>query len=67
VNLQAIMSALPWVRRLWKILPPQGRIVVLILAAVAAFVYSRQGSQEVAEAKQRLERAGSVGEEQAGA
>jgi hypothetical protein len=65
VNLQAIMSALPWVRRLWKVLPPQGRIVVLILAAIAAFVYASRSSQEVAEAKQRLERAGTVVEEQA--
>jgi hypothetical protein len=61
MNLRAAMSAVPWVRRLWKFLPPQGRIVLLIVVAVAAFVYSRQGSQEAVEANLRAERAGTTG------
>jgi hypothetical protein len=61
VNVQAIMSALPWARRVWKLLPPQGRIVVLLLAAVAGFIYARQGSHEVQEAHARAERAGTAG------
>jgi hypothetical protein len=61
VNLQAALSALPWVRRLWKFLPPQGRIVLLLVVAVAAFLYSRQGGREAAEIDLREERAGTAG------
>ena len=45
----------------WKLLPPQGRIVVLLLAAVAGFIYARQGSHEVQQAHARAERAGTAG------
>lgn len=58
MNLSALMSALPWAKRVWKVLPPQGRIVVLVLAAVAGVIYARSGSKELDEARERAERAG---------
>lgn len=33
MNPQAIMSALPWLRRIWKMLPPPARVPVLLVAA----------------------------------
>ena len=60
MNFQAILSALPWVKRVWKILPPPARVVVLILAAIGGFLYSRQGRVEAAQAHELAERAGSA-------
>jgi hypothetical protein len=61
VNLSALMSALPWAKRVWKVLPPQGRIVVLLLAAIASLVYAVKSSRELDEVQERAERAGSAG------
>jgi hypothetical protein len=60
VNLQALMSALPWAKRVWKVLPPQGRILVLILAAIASMVYAMRSSKELDEVQERGERAGTA-------
>jgi hypothetical protein len=60
VNLQALMSALPWAKRVWKVLPPQGRILVLILAAIASLVYAMRSSKELDDVQARAERAGTT-------
>jgi hypothetical protein len=33
VNPQALIAALPWARRIWKVLPPQTRVPVLLVVA----------------------------------
>jgi hypothetical protein len=33
VNPQSLIAALPWVRRIWKVLPPQARVPVLLVVA----------------------------------
>ena len=64
MNLQTIMSAWPWVRRAWRLLPPQGRIVALVLVAVAGFAASWMGSRESAEVRAREQRTGTPAHQQ---
>lgn len=46
MNPQAIIAALPWLRRLWRIVPPQFRVPLLLIAAVIGIVQFIQGRNE---------------------
>ena len=49
MNPQAIISALPWLRRLWKFLPPNLRVPVLLIAAaigVWQFITGRKAGEQ---------------------
>lgn len=40
MNPQAIISALPWLRKLWKVMPPPLRVPLLVVgAAIGAWQY----------------------------
>lgn len=55
MNPQAIIAALPWLRRLWKFLPPNLRVPVLLIAAaigVWQYVTGRQAGQQRSAAKE---------------
>jgi hypothetical protein len=43
VNPQAIIAAVPWLRRLWKLTPPQMRVPLLVLVALVGVVQFVQG------------------------
>jgi hypothetical protein len=43
VNPQAIIAALPWLRRLWRLTPPPLRVPLLLLVAVVGLVQFFQG------------------------
>jgi hypothetical protein len=46
VNPQAIIASLPWLRRLWRVTPPQLRVPLLLVAAaigVWQFIQGRRG------------------------
>jgi hypothetical protein len=43
VNPQAILAAVPWLRRIWRITPPQLRVPLLLLVAVVGIVQFVQG------------------------
>lgn len=47
MNPQLLLSALPWVRRIWKVLPPALRVPVLVAAAAGALWYAMQGREEI--------------------
>jgi hypothetical protein len=47
VDPQTILSALPWVRRGWRMLPPQARPVVLVAVAGVALWYAWKGRQQL--------------------
>jgi hypothetical protein len=47
VNPQAIMAAVPWLRRIWRLTPPQLRVPLLLIVAlvgVIQFVLGRRQS-----------------------
>jgi hypothetical protein len=46
VNPQAIIAALPWLRRLWRVLPPPLRVPVLLIAAAIGVVQFLQGRKQ---------------------
>lgn len=52
---QTIIAALPWVRRGWKLLPPQARPFVLVIAAGIGIWYAVSGREQLAEARDRNE------------
>ena len=43
MNPQAIIAAVPWLRRIWKLTPPQLRVPLLLLVAVVGIVQFVQG------------------------
>lgn len=43
MNPQAIIAAVPWLRRLWKLAPPQLRVPLLVLVAIVGIVQFVQG------------------------
>jgi hypothetical protein len=43
VNPQAILAAVPWLRRIWKLTPPQLRVPLLLLVAIVGIVQFVQG------------------------
>jgi hypothetical protein len=48
VNPQAIMAAVPWIRRIWKVTPPNLRVPLLLVAAAVGvwqFVSGRQSAK----------------------
>lgn len=47
MNPQALLSALPWARRLWKVMPPALRVPVLLVAAGIGVWYAMQGREEM--------------------
>jgi hypothetical protein len=49
MNPQALLSALPWARRLWKVMPPALRAPVLLVAAGVGIWYALQGREELKE------------------
>jgi hypothetical protein len=58
VNPQAILAAVPWLRRLWRITPPQLRVPLLLVVAligIAQFISGR-GSDDDAPRVSREER-----------
>lgn len=45
MNPQAIIAALPWLRRVWRLTPPQLRVPLLLIAGaigIAQFVAGRR-------------------------
>ena len=58
MNPQAILSAIPWARRVWKALPPALRVPLLLVGAAAGVWYALEGRQELAEIKERERREG---------
>lgn len=49
MNPQAIISALPWLRKLWKVLPPPLRVPLLLIGAaigVWQFLQARKAEQQ---------------------
>ncbi|MTV24556.1 hypothetical protein FTX61_03865 [Nitriliruptoraceae bacterium ZYF776] len=56
MNPQAIIAALPWVRRGWRLLPPQARPFVLVVGAGVAIWYAVSGNKELAELRRKDER-----------
>jgi hypothetical protein len=47
VNPQAILAAVPWLRRIWRLTPPQLRVPLLLIVAlvgVIQFVLGRRQS-----------------------
>lgn len=49
MNLGAIFSALPWLRRAWQLLPPPLRVPVLLVAAGAGLWLAVTGRRELRE------------------
>jgi hypothetical protein len=47
MDLGMIMSALPWLKRLWKVLPPPLRIPVLLVAAAVAVWFVITGREDL--------------------
>lgn len=45
MDLRALLGALPWWRRVWRALSPQGQVLALVGLAVAAIAYALQGRQ----------------------
>lgn len=43
MNPQAIMAAVPWLRRIWKLTPPQLRVPLLLIVAAVGIVQFVQG------------------------
>jgi hypothetical protein len=58
VNPQALMSAIPWVRRVWKVMPPALRAPLLLVGAAAGVWYALEGRRELQEIKEREAREG---------
>jgi hypothetical protein len=47
MDLGMIMSALPWLKRIWKVLPPPLRVPVLLVVAAVAVWYVITGREEL--------------------
>lgn len=47
MELQAIMAAVPWLRRVWKLLPPPLRVPLLLVAAAVGVWYAVSGRREL--------------------
>lgn len=47
MNPQALLTALPWARRLWKVTPPALRVPMLLVGAGVAVWYALQGREEL--------------------
>jgi hypothetical protein len=52
MNPQALLSAVPWARRLWKVMPPALRAPVLLVGAGVAVWYALEGREELKEQAQ---------------
>jgi hypothetical protein len=50
VNPQAIIAAVPWLRRIWKLTPPKLRVPLLLVVAVVGVVQFVQGRKAQAPA-----------------
>ena len=46
MNPQAIIAALPWLRRAWRVLPPPLRVPVLLIAAAIGIFQFLQGRKQ---------------------
>lgn len=49
MEFQAIMVAVPWLRRVWKLLPPPLRIPLLLVVAAVGVWYAVTGRKELAD------------------
>jgi hypothetical protein len=49
VDPRMLMTALPWLRRVWRLLPPPLRIPVLIVAAAVGIWYAITGREQLKE------------------
>lgn len=47
MNPRAIMSAVPWVRRAWRMLPPALRVPVLLVGAAAGAWYALESRRDL--------------------
>ncbi|GGI02629.1 hypothetical protein [Egicoccus halophilus] len=47
-----LMSAIPWIRRAWRMLPPSLRLPVMLLAAAGGIYYAITGREELKHAIQ---------------
>jgi hypothetical protein len=47
MDLGMIMSALPWLKRIWKVLPPPLRIPILLVVAAVAVWYVITGREDL--------------------
>lgn len=47
MNLGAIISAVPWLRRVWKLMPGPLRIPVLVVAAAVGIWYAVTGRKQL--------------------
>ncbi len=52
------MSAIPWARRLWKVMPPALRAPLLLVGAAAGIWYAMEGRREMQEIAAREARGG---------
>jgi hypothetical protein len=65
MDLGMIMSALPWLKRLWKVLPPPLRIPVLLVAAAVAVWFVITGREDLKEqVQEQLAERGIIDERQ---
>jgi hypothetical protein len=53
MNPQALLSALPWVRRAWRMMPPALRVPVLLVAAAAGAWYALESRQQLQQLQAR--------------
>ncbi len=49
MNPQMLLSALPWVRRAWRAMPPAMRVPALLIVAAGAGWYAMQNREELRE------------------
>jgi hypothetical protein len=47
MDLGMIMSAMPWLRRIWKVLPPPLRIPILLVVAAVGVWYLITGREDL--------------------
>jgi hypothetical protein len=47
MDLGMIMSAMPWLRRIWKVLPPPLRIPILLVIAAVGVWYLITGREDL--------------------
>ena len=55
MNPQAIMSAIPWARRAWRLMPTTLRVPLLLTGAAAGIWYALEGWRELQQLKARDE------------
>ena len=53
MNPQALLSALPWVRRAWRMMPPALRAPALLVAAAAGAWYALESRQQLQQLQAR--------------